>query len=424
MPLAARMRPLVLDEIVGQDHILGPGRLLRRAIEADRLGSVILYGPPGSGKTTIAEVVASSTKSEFVRVNAVTAGVADIRQAVVDARERAKLFEKQTILFIDEIHRFNRTQQDALLPAVEDGTVTLIGATTQNPFFDVNPPLVSRSRIFRLEPLGPEEIRLILKRALADSERGLGQMAVDVDQDALDHLADYANGDARSALNALEVAVLSTPPGEDGRIRITLAVAEDSIQRRALRYDAGGDAHYDVTSAFIKSIRGSDPDAALHYLARMLESGEDPRFIARRLMIHASEDVGLADSHAIAVAVAAAEVVERVGLPEARLALAHATIYIAVAPKSNSVLTAITSALEDVRNLPSPEIPAHLRDSSYKGAAALGHGKGYKYPHDHPGSHVEQQYMPDGLEGKVYYRPGHNVIERRIAERLAGLRRR
>lgn len=402
-PLAARMRPTTLDEILGQEHVLGPGRLLRRAIEADRIGSMILWGPPGSGKTTLAEVIARTTKASFVRLNAVTSGVADIRKVVADARDALKLYGRRTILFIDEIHRFNRAQQDALLPHVESGVVTLIGATTENPFYDVNPPLVSRSRLFKLEPLKKSHIVSLLTRALEDSARGLGFMRVRVDEDALNHIAEFANGDARTALNALEVAVLSTPAGADGVVRLTLSVAEDSIQRRALRYDAGGDMHYDVISAFIKSMRGSDPDAALHYLARMLQAGEDPRFIARRLMIQASEDVGLADSRALLVATAALTAVEKVGMPEARIILAHATLYIATAPKSNSAVVAIDKAIADVEGKSVSHVPAHLTS----GGAA----QGYKYPHDYPGNWVEQQYMPDELIGASYYQPGTNGEE-------------
>jgi putative ATPase len=421
-PLAARMRPRTIDEILGQDHILGPGKLLRRAIEADTLGSVILYGPPGSGKTTIAEVIALTTEADFVRLNAVTSGVADIRQVVAAARDRWKLHGVRTILFVDEIHRFNKAQQDALLPSVEAGTVTLIGATTENPFFDVNPPLVSRSRIFKLEPLGVDEIRSLVMRAIGDSERGLGSLDVRIDDDALDYISNFANGDARTALNAIEVAALSTPADKDGEIHITLEVAEDSIQRRALRYDGGGDMHYDVVSAFIKSMRGSDPDAALHYLARMIESGEDPRFIARRLMIHASEDVGMADSHALLVATAALSAVEKVGLPEARIILAHATIYIATAPKSNSVIRAIDAAMDDVKTVSVSGVPLHLRDSSYRGASTFGHGAGYRYPHDYPGAWVEQRYMPEKLDGRRYYEPGRNPTERRIWQLMSEMR--
>jgi len=369
-------------------------------------------------------VVATTTHAVFVRLNAVTSGVADIRQVVSEARDRWKLHGQRTILFIDEIHRFNKAQQDALLPHVESGTVTLIGATTENPFFDVNPPLVSRSRIFKLEPLTTDDIRGLVLRALADAQRGLGALPVEVAPEALDHIASFANGDARTALNAIEVAALSTPPGTDGKIRVTLAVAEDSIQRRALRYDAGGDMHYDVVSAFIKSMRGSDPDAALHYLARMIESGEDPRFIARRLMIHASEDVGMADSRALLVATSALTAVEKVGLPEAGIILAHATIYIAAAPKSNSVVKAIGAALEDVRQMPVSGVPLHLRDASYRGASQLGHGTGYKYPHDYPGSWVKQQYMPDELRGREYYTPGSNPVEERVRQRLDGMKSR
>lgn len=402
-PLAFKMRPRTLEEIVGQDHILGEGKLLRRAIAADRLGSIILYGPPGCGKTSIAEIIASSTNSEFVRLNAVTAGVADIRRVVEQARDTLKMYDKGTILFVDEIHRFNRSQQDALLPHVENGTITLIGATTENPFFEVNAPLLSRSRILTLKLIEKEDIKKVLLRAASDIDRGLGKMNVKIDDDALDHLADFANGDARAALNALELAAFTTRPNEAGDVRINLKTAEDSIQRRALKYSDGGDTHYDVTSAFIKSMRGSDPNAALHYLARMIESGEDPKFIARRLVVHASEDVGMADPMAMLVAMAAASAVDRVGLPEARIPLAEATIYIATAPKSNAAYVAIEAALKDVRENMTPNVPSYLRDASYKGAARLGNGIGYKYPHDYPGSYIEQQYMPEEFSGRVYY---------------------
>ncbi len=402
-PLAFKMRPRTLEEIVGQDHILGEGKLLRRAIAADRLGSIILYGPPGCGKTSIAEIIALSTNSEFVRLNAVTSGVADIRKVVEQARDILKMYDKGTILFVDEIHRFNRSQQDALLPHVENGTITLIGATTENPFFEVNAPLLSRSRIFTLKLIGKEDIKKVILRAASDVDRGLGKMNVKIDDDALEHLADFANGDARAALNALELAAFTTRPNEVGDVRIDLKTAEDSIQKRALKYSDGGDTHYDVTSAFIKSMRGSDPNAALHYLARMIESGEDPKFIARRLVVHASEDVGMADPMAMLVAMAAASAVDRVGLPEARIPLAEATIYIATAPKSNAAYAAIEAALKDVRENMTPNVPSHLREASYKGAARLGNGIGYKYPHDYPGNYVEQQYMPEEFSGKVYY---------------------
>lgn len=423
-PLADRMRPRTLDEFVGQEHIVGPGRLLRRAIETDRLSSIILYGPPGTGKTTLARIIASTTSAEFVQINAVTAGVADIRKAVADAKERMALHRKRTIVFIDEIHRFNRAQQDALLPYVEDGTVILIGATTENPFFEVNAPLVSRSRIFRLEALSKDNLKRILIRAATDEERGLGKMNLEIDPDALDHLADVANGDARVALSALELAALSTPPGEDGKIHITLDVAQESIQRRAIQYDKSGDNHYDVVSAFIKSMRGSDPDAAVYWLARMLEAGEDPRFIARRIVIHAAEDVGMADPHALLVATAAAQAVEFVGMPEARIPLAEAAIYIACAPKSNAAKMAIDKAIDDVRNEVTSPVPIHLRDASYKGAERLGHGKGYKYPHDFPGGYVPQQYLPDNLVGRRYYEPSANGLEAKIREKLERLKAR
>ena len=404
-PLAYRMRPRKIDDIVGQDDILGEGKLLRRAITFDKIGSIILYGPPGSGKTSIAEVIAATTGSEFVRLNAVTSGVVDIRRVVDEAKDRLKMYGKNTILFVDEIHRFNRSQQDALLPHVENGTVTLIGATTENPYFEVNAPLLSRSRIFRLKALESQDIKELLIKAVCDKEYGIGEMDVCVAEDALEHLADFANGDARSALNALELAACTTSQSEDGKIHISLDIAIESIQRRALGYSDGGDSHYDVISAFIKSMRGSNPDAALHYLARMIEAGEDPKFIARRLIVHASEDVGMADPSALLVAVAAFDALERVGLPEARLALAQATIHIATAPKSNSVLAAIDSAMNDIRNKRTPDVPLHLRSAEYKGAKELSHGIGYKYPHNYDNAEVEQQYMPDALVGTSYYNP-------------------
>ena len=417
-PLAYRMRPRDLDEYVGQQHLVGPGRLLRRLIEADRLSSVIFYGPPGCGKTALAELIAARTRAAFERLNAVTSGVADIRGVLERARERRRLHRQRTVLFIDEIHRFNKAQQDALLPAVEDGTIILIGATTENPFFTVNAPLVSRSRVFRFEALGDDDVRRLLERALADQERGLAHLKPRVDDDALAHLVNVANGDARSALNALEMAVLSTEPGDDGTRHVTLAVAAEAVQRRALVYDRDGDAHYDTISAFIKSMRGSDPDATLYWLARMLEAGEDPRFIARRIVIHASEDVGLADPNALVVATAAAQAVELVGLPEARLNLAQAALYIATAPKSNSVYKGINAALRDVRERRAGPVPIHLRDASYPGAKRLGHGRGYLYPHDYPGHHVAQRYLPEDMPDVTYYEPSDQGYERRIAERL------
>lgn len=416
-PLAARMRPRTLDEFVGQEDILGPGKLLRRAIETDRLfSSIILWGPPGTGKTTLAAIIANRTASHFETLSAVLAGVADIRRVVEEARERFNLYGQRTILLVDEIHRFNKAQQDALLPHVENGTIILIGATTENPYFEVNRPLLSRSRVFRFKPLDDKTTIVLLRRALADPERGYGSRRIEIGEDALAHLADVAGGDARSALNALELAVESTPPDADGVIRITLEIAQESIQRRALGYDKAADEHYDTISAFIKSMRGSDPDAALYYLAKMLYAGEDPEFIARRMVIFASEDVGNADPQALVVAVAAAQALQFVGLPEAQLNLAQAAIYLATAPKSNSTL-AIHAALADVEKLGHLEVPDHLKDAS-RDSRALGHGKDYKYPHDFEEHFVAQQYLPDGVRDKIYYRPGNLGYEREIAERL------
>lgn len=421
-PLAFRMRPRSLDEFVGQEEIVGPGRLLRRAIEADRLSSLIFYGPPGTGKTSLAYVIAGHTGAEFVSLNAVTAGVAELRQVIEAARERRKFTGRKTIVLIDEIHRFNRAQQDALLPAVEAGVITLIGATTENPFFSVNSPLLSRAMLFRLRPLRREELRTVLMRAIADPERGLGGMRLEIAPEALEHWIDVAAGDARRALNALELAALTTPPDPDGVVRITLEVAEDSIQQRVLQYDRQGDNHYDTISAYIKSLRGSDPDAAIHYLVRMLEAGEDPLFIARRLMIQAAEDVGNADPQALVVAVAASLAVERVGLPEGAIPLAQATAYVACAPKSNASYVALARAQEDVRQGKVGPVPVHLRDANYPGAARLGHGKGYLYPHDFPGHFVVQQYLPDLLAGRRYYEPTENGYEAEIGRRLAAWR--
>jgi len=416
-PLAARLRPRTLQEMVGQEHIVGPGRLLRRAIEADRLfSSIILWGPPGTGKTTLAMIIANRTRSHFEVISAVLAGVADIRRAIKEAGERRLLHGQRTIVLVDEIHRFNKAQQDALLPHVEDGTITLIGATTENPYFEVIGPLVSRSRIFQLHPLTEEQLQTLLLSALTDDERGYGKRQVQVGRDALAHLAHVAGGDARNALNALELAVESTSPDAEGVIHIDLVTAQDSIQRRALLYDKDGDAHYDTISAFIKSLRGSDPDAALYWLAKMVYAGEDPRFIVRRLIIFASEDVGLADPQALVVATAAARALEWVGLPEAQYALAEVTLYLATAPKSNSA-GAYWKALADVERDGIVDVPNHLKDASRDGKA-LGHGQGYRYPHDYPGHHVRQQYLPDRLQGHRYYEPGVLGYERQIAERL------
>ena len=400
-PLAARLRPRTLDDVVGQEHLLGPGRPLRTLIVSDRLSSVVLWGPPGTGKTTIARLVAGETKAAFEPLSAVTAGVKDVREVVERARARLGERGQGTILFLDEMHRFNRTQQDALLPHVEDGLLVLIGATTENPFFSLTGPLLSRSTLFRLEALGPDALRRLVLHAL-DDPRGLP--GIGIDEDALEHLVDRAEGDARHALTSLEVAAALA--SEDGRVNVRLGDAEAALALRALRY--GDDEHYDVLSAFIKSIRGSDPDAGLYWLARMLEAGEDARLIARRLVILASEDVGLADSQGLLVADAAARAVEFVGLPEARLNLAHAVLYLARAPKANSVVTALDAALADVRDLPAGQVPVHLRDAHYPGAAKLGHGVGYRYPHDAPGGHVEQEYRPPETAGRHYYEPTGN----------------
>ncbi len=413
-PLASRMRPRTLDEVVGQEHIIGEDRLLSRAIRADRIGSLIFYGPPGTGKTTLAQVIANTTHARFVQINATTAGKKDMEDAVQKARDALGMEERRTILFVDEIHRFNKAQQDFLLPFVEDGTLTLIGATTENPYFEVNRALVSRSRIFELKPLDRSALETLLHRALSDTERGLGKWNVDIDDDAIVFLADIANGDARAALNALELGTLTTLPGEDGRIRITLDVASECIQRRVLNYDKEGDNHYDTVSAFIKSMRGSDPDAAVYYLARMLYAGEDVKFIARRIMICASEDVGNADPQALVVAVAAAQAVERIGMPESQIILSQAASYVACAPKSNSAYNAISSAMESVKSEPTGGVPPYLKDAHYSGAKDLGRGLTYKYPHDYPNHYVEQQYLPDELRGRKFYEPSENGYEKGI----------
>jgi putative ATPase len=413
-PLAARMRPRDLSEFVGQSHILGPGQLLRRAIEADRVQSVIFYGPPGTGKTSLAQVIARKTRSKFERLSGVESNVADMRRVLSLAANRLEHTGLPTFLFIDEIHRFNKAQQDVLLPDVEGGTVRLIGATTHNPFFFVNSPLVSRSQIFELRALSEEDVCRLLRCALLDAERGLGELRIQADEAALGHLARLSDGDARKALNALEIAALTTGPGADGVIHLDLAAAEQSIQKKAVVYD-DEDAHYDTISAFIKSMRGSDPDAALYWLAKMIHAGEDPRFIARRIVIHAAEDVGLADPMALVLANAAFQAAEFIGWPEARIPLAEAAIFIATAPKSNSTVMAIDAALNDVRSGRTLPVPEHLRDASYKGAKRLGHGQGYQYAHDHPGHFVAQDYL--GAD-KRYYEPAEEGAEKKLKERL------
>lgn len=419
-PLAKRLRPTTIDEVVGQKHIIGKDKLLYRAIQADKVSSVIFYGPPGTGKTTLAMVIANSTSSIFTSLNATTAGKKDMEEVVRQAKDNYGMYQKKTILFVDEIHRFNKAQQDYLLPFVEDGTIVLIGATTENPYFEVNGALISRSHIFRLEPLGKDDIKELLKRAVYDVEKGMGAYNATIDEDALEFLADVSEGDARNALNAIELGVLTTEPAEDGKIYITLAVAEECIQRRAIRYDKDGDNHYDTISAFIKSMRGSDPDAAVYYLAKMLQAGESVTFIARRIMIHACEDVGIADPQAIQVAVACAQAVERVGMPEAQIILANAAIYIAGAPKSNAVVNAINSAMETVRSQKTGAVPPHLRDTHYKGSVELGH-VGYLYPHDYPKHFVKQQYLPDEIKDMQFYYPSENGYEKVVHDRLKSL---
>ncbi|HEY3373833.1 MAG TPA: replication-associated recombination protein A [Candidatus Aquicultor sp.] len=472
-PLAERMRPRTISEFVGQEHLLGENGLLKKLIESDRLNSIILWGPPGTGKTTIARIIATATKAYFIEFSAVTSGVADIRKVVKEATERKQLTGQQTILFVDEIHRFNKAQQDAFLPHIEAGTIILIGATTENPGFEVNAPILSRSRLFRLEQLTDQDIIEILKRTLTDEDRGLGKLGVQTDDGALEHIAKNSNGDARVALTALEIAANSiagaieadvksdTVPGagdskskgpkvtkgkkdavgvsaekttgasngiEDGASqqavpRITLAIAEDAINRKQLQYDRAGDAHYDIISAFIKSLRGSDPDAAVYYLARMLESGEDPKFIARRMVIFASEDIGNADVHALLIAIATVDAINFVGMPEARINLAQCATYLASAPKSNASYAAINEAMRDVQTERVAPVPNHLRNAPTKLAKKLGHGKDYKYPHNFPEHYVEENYLPDNLKDKVYYRPSNNGYEKTIRERLNRLRK-
>ncbi len=416
-PLAARMRPRTLDEFIGQEHILGAGRLLRRAIQADQLSSILLYGPPGTGKTTLAQIIANTTRARFLAINAVLAGVKDIREAIETAREARQESQQKTILFVDEVHRFNKAQQDALLPHVENGTLTLIGATTENPYFEVNKALVSRSRIFQMHALGADNIRAVILAALADKDRGYGRQAVEMEPQALEHIVRVASGDARSALNALELAVETTPAGADGIARISLEVAEESIQRRAVLYDKDGDAHYDTISAFIKSMRGSDPDASLYWLSKMVYAGEDPRFIFRRMLILASEDVGMADPHALGVVAAAAQAFDYVGLPEGQFHLTQACLYLATAPKSNTAL-AYFEALESVRSEQQDQVPDPLKDKSRDGDG-FGHGKGYLYPHAYRDHWVAQQYLPGALQGKIFYQPKDSGYESTIRDRVS-----
>lgn len=417
-PLASRIRPETLDEVVGQQHIIGKDKLLYRAIQADKISSIIFYGPPGTGKTTLAKVIANTTSADFKQINATVAGKKDMEDVVAQAKNNLGMYGKKTILFVDEIHRFNKGQQDYLLPFVEDGTIILIGATTENPYFEVNGALISRSIIFELKPLDKEDIKTLIKRAVYDEKKGMGSLHADIDDEALTFLADVANGDARSALNAIELGILTTKPSEDGKIHINLKIAEQCIQKRVLKYDKDGDNHYDTISAFIKSMRGSDPDAAVYYLARMLYAGEDVKFIARRMMICASEDVGNADPQALQVAVSAAQAVERIGMPEARIILAQAVIYIATAPKSNAAIMAIDKAMETVKDQTTAPVPSHLQDAHYKSAGKLGHGIGYKYSHDYPNHYVRQQYLPDTLVGTQFYEPTDMGYEKNIKEHM------
>ena len=420
-PLAQRMRPRNLDEVVGQRHIIGPDKLLYRAIKADKLSSIIFYGPPGTGKTTLAKVIANTTSADFRQINATVAGKKDMEDVVAAAKNNMGMYGRKTILFVDEIHRFNKGQQDYLLPFVEDGTLILIGATTENPYFEVNSALISRSIIFELKALEKEDILSLIHTAVYDKERGMGSYDAVIDDDAAEFLADIANGDARNALNAVELGIMSTNRADDGKIHITLEVAQECIQKRVIRYDKTGDNHYDTISAFIKSMRGSDPDAALYYLARMLYAGEDIKFIARRIMICASEDVGNADPQALVVAVSACEAVERIGMPEAQIILAQAVTYIATAPKSNASYLGIDKAMAQVAGEKTAVIPPHLQDAHYKSAAKLGHGTGYLYAHDYPMHYVKQQYLPDTLVGRKFYEPTDNGYEKHISEHMKRL---
>lgn len=421
-PLASRLRPTTLDEVVGQQHIVGKDKLLYRAIKADKLSSIIFYGPPGTGKTTLAKVIANTTSAEFKQINATSAGKKDMEEVVQQAKNNQGMYGKKTILFIDEIHRFNKGQQDYLLPFVEDGTIILIGATTENPYFEVNSALLSRSIIFELKKLDKEDIKVLLLRAVNDREKGMGSYNAAIDEEALEFLADVCNGDARAALTAIELGILTTERGEDGIIHITIDVASECIQKRVISYDKTGDNHYDTISAFIKSMRGSDPDAAVYYLARMLYAGEDIKFIARRIMICASEDVGNADPMALVVATSASQAIERIGMPEAQIILSQAATYVACAPKSNAAYGAINAAMGVVRNNITPPVPTHLQDSHYKGAEKLGHGLGYKYAHDYPNHYVEQQYLPDALVGTKFYEPTEMGYEKNIREHFAKIK--
>ena len=415
-PLASRLRPTTLDEVVGQQHIVGKDKLLYRAIKADKLSSIIFYGPPGTGKTTLAKVIANTTSANFMQINATSAGKKDMEEVVEAAKNNQGMYGKKTILFIDEIHRFNKGQQDYLLPFVEDGTIILIGATTENPYFEVNGALLSRSVIFELKKLGKDDIKVLLQRAITDVEKGMGSYNASIDDDALEFLADVSNGDARAALTAIELGVLTTERSDDGIIHITIDVASECIQKRVISYDKKGDNHYDTISAFIKSMRGSDPDAAVYYLARMLYAGEDVKFIARRIMIAASEDIGNADPMAMVIAAACAQEVERVGMPESQIILAQAVTYMATAPKSNAAVEAISKAMQVVRDTKTPPVPTHLQDAHYGSAHKLGHGVGYIYPHNYPNNYVKQQYLPDGLTDQVFYEPSDNGYEAKIKE--------
>lgn len=422
-PLASRLRPRTLDEVVGQQHIIGKDKLLYRAIMADKLSSIIFYGPPGTGKTTLAQVIANTTSAKFTSINATAAGKKDMEEVVSTAKDNMGMYGQKTILFIDEIHRFNKGQQDYLLPFVEDGTIILIGATTENPYFEVNGALLSRSIIFELKSLTQEDIKTLLLRALSDKDRGLGAYEATIDEDALDFLSDVANGDARAALTAIELGVLTTAPDETGHIHITLDVASECIQRRVVKYDKSGDNHYDTISAFIKSMRGSDPDAAIYYLARMLYAGEDIKFIARRIMICAAEDVGMADPMALTVATSAAQAVERIGMPESQIILAEAVNYVATAPKSNASYLSIAAAMNTVASTVTEPIPTHLQDAHYKSAGKLGHGVGYQYAHDYPNHYVKQQYLPDSLVGSTFYNPTNMGYEEKLRKYMEQIRR-